>query len=98
VRLCILAIPFWEGNQHLRLLLLQHLLCYLSGLLRNLLRNLMLSGLLSSHYSDVHKGAFSLVLCHVQTRSWVQRCVEEQQQSTKQGGQVDRDTSYRHNV
>ena len=55
MRLCILAIPFWE-DQHLgmlRLLLLQHLLCHLSGLLRDLLRNLMLSGLLSSHYSDV---------------------------------------------
>jgi hypothetical protein len=42
VRLSNLAIPFWEGNQHLRLLrllLLQHLLCYLSGLLRDLLRN-----------------------------------------------------------
>jgi hypothetical protein len=45
-----------------RLLLLQHLLCYLSSLLRDLLRNLMLSGLLSSHYSDVHKGEQQSVL------------------------------------
>ena len=64
MRLSNLAIPFWEGNQHLkllRLLLLQHLLCYLSGLLRDLLRNLMLGGLLSSHYSGVHKGEQSVL-------------------------------------
>ena len=61
MRLCILAIPFWKGNQHLkllRLLLLQHLLCHLSGLLRNL----KLDGLLCSHYSDALKGQQQSVL------------------------------------